>query len=445
MLIEFTAGNYLSFKKPVTFSMVGADSVKEHGETHAFTDPTDKFNLLKVSAIYGANGSGKSNLIASVLFMKKFVLHSFRDALLEQNERRLETDKFLLNAETEKEPSLFEIVFIYQRRRYRYGFEIDENQVHYEWLFFVSTTKEIQLFVREGQTITCNNKSFKEGKGLDKKTRKNVLFLSVVAQFDGEKANKVLEWFKDLRIISGLNDRAYRDYTIKKISDDKKFKIWIETFIKFLEIDDISTDKEPEPQIDGINIPEDEDIRNFINALNTLQKKKGGLRNRIITWHVKFDNEAVIDKVPFDFDKQESEGTKKLISLLGPLYDVLKKGLILVIDELDSRFHPLLTIKIIEFFYNNNPNFAQLIFASHDTNLLRKELFRRDQIWFTEKNRYGETDLYSLAEYREYRVRKEASFSKDYLAGKYGAIPFFGDMNNILDLIYDEKKKSVKT
>ncbi len=443
MLIEFTVGNHLSFKKPVTFSMVGADSVKEHKDTHAFTDSTNKFNLLKVSAIYGANGSGKSNLIASILFMKKFVLNSFRDALLEKNERRLEATKFLLNVETESEASLFEIIFIYQRRRYRYGFEID---VHNEWLFFVNTTKETQLFVREGQTITFNNRSFKEGKGLHKKTRENVLFLSVVAQFDGDKANKVLDWFKDLKIISGLNDRGYGDYTIRKISDDKRFKAWIETFINFLEIDDISTAKEPMPQVDEINIPTDEDIRNFINTLNASRKKVGGLRDEIITWHVKFDNEMVIGNVPFDFDKQESEGTKKLISLLGPLYDVLQKGLILVVDELDSRFHPLLTIKIIEFFYDHNPNFAQLIFASHDTNLLKKELFRRDQIWFAEKNSYGETDLYSLIEYREYQVRKEASFSKDYLAGKYGAIPFFGDMNNILDLTYDEKEKtSVKT
>ncbi len=440
MLIEFTVGNCLSFKKPVTFSMVAANSVKEYESANSFTDPTNKFKLVKVATLYGANGSGKSNLISSILFMKKFILNSFRDALLEQNES-LSIDKFLLNIDSEDEPSLFEIVFICQNKRYRYGFEIDENKINSEWLFFVNTTKEIQLFIRNGREIECNNRSFKEGRGLEKKTRENVLFLSVVAQFDGEKANNLLQWFKNLRTISGLNDITYKHYTIKKIHEDKEFKTWTESFVKFLEIEDLSTDKEPVPQIDAGYLPEDEDLRNFISALNVFQKKRGELTDKIVTWHNRFDDDKVIGRIPFDFDRQESEGTKKLISLSGPLYDVLQNGLVLVVDELDSRFHPLLTMKIVEFFHKNNPKNAQLIFASHDTNLLKKDIFRRDQIWFTEKNKSGETDLYSLVEYREYRVRNDASFDKDYLAGKYGAIPFFGDMNNVLDLIYGEEKK----
>lgn len=441
MLIEFTVGNYLSFKKNNTFSMVGANSVKEHEETNTFTDPTDKFKLLKASAIYGANGSGKSNLISSLSFMKKFVLNSFRDALLEENERDIEVDKFLLNADSENEPSLFEIIFIYQGKRYRYGFEIDEKKIHSEWLLFVNTTKEIQLFVRNDQEISYNLRSFKEARGLKEKTRENVLFLSVVAQFDGEKANNVIGWFKNLKTISGLSDRAYSRYTTNKIATDKKFKSWIRIFINFLEIEDISIEKGALPSLDDSRLFKNEDFRDLIVALNTLQKKKREI-NKIIAWHNKFDGaNKIIDKISFDFDRQESEGSKKLISLLGPLYDVLQNGFILVVDELDSRFHSLLTIKIIEFFHKNNLQDAQLIFASHDTNLLKRELFRRDQIWFTEKNEYGETDLYSLVEYRNFHVRKDASFAKDYLAGKYGAIPFLGDINNILDMIYGEKKE----
>ncbi|QTA85782.1 AAA family ATPase [Desulfonema magnum] len=434
MLIEFTVGNYLSFRKTNTFSMVGSNSTKEHEETNTFTDPGNRLKFLKVSEIYGANGSGKSNLISSLSFMKRFILNSFRDALIEENERKIQIDKFLLNAENEDEPSLFEIVFIYQGKRYRYGFEIDEKKIHSEWLFFVNTTKEIQLFIRNGQEISYNLRSFKEAKGLREKTRENVLFLSVAAQFDGKKSNNILEWFKKLKIISGLDDRSYKDYTTNKIDQDEKFKSWIGTFVKFLEIEEISTEKGALPSSNANNLPE-----NLI-ALHIL--KEARTANKISTWHNKFDNSnKIIDKIPFDFDTQESEGSKKLISLLGPLYDVLQNGLILVADELDSRFHPLLTIKIIEFFHTHNPQNAQLIFASHDTNLLKKELFRRDQIWFTEKNEYGETDLYSLVEYRNFHVRKDASFDKNYLAGKYGAIPFFGDIDNILDLIYGKKKE----
>ncbi|MCP4349362.1 MAG: ATP-binding protein [Desulfobacterales bacterium] len=436
MLIEFTVGNYLSFKKPVTFSMVAANSVKEYESANAFTDPANKFKLLKVAALYGANGSGKSNLISSVLFMKKFILNSFRDALSEQDES-LTTDKFLLNTESEYEPSLFEIVFICQNKRYRYGFEVDEDKIISEWLFFVNTAKEIQLFTRDGRDIECNSRSFKEGRGLEKKTRENVLFLSVVAQFDGEKANNILQWFKNLKTISGLDDITCKNYTIKKIHKDKEFKRWTESFVKFLEIEDLSADKET----DAGYLP-DEDLRDFISAPNVFQKKRGELTDKIVTWHNRFDDDKVVGRIPFDFDRQESEGTKKLIGLSGPLYDVLQNGLVLIADELDSRFHPLLTMKIVEFFHKNNPKNAQLIFASHDTNLLKKDMFRRDQIWFAEKNKYGESDLYSLVEYREYnRVRDDASFDKNYLAGKYGAIPFFGDMNNVPDLIYGEEKE----
>lgn len=132
--------------------------------------------------------------------------------------------------------------------------------------------------------------------------------------------------------------------------------------------------------------------------------------------------------MPFDFESQESEGSKKIINFLGPIYDTISKGNILIADEMDSRLHSLLTIMIVNFFHEHNLNNAQLIFVSHDINLLKKDYFRRDQIWFTEKNEYGETDLYSLIEYKEVHVRKDAAFDKNYLNGKYGAIPFLGNV-----------------
>ena len=136
------------------------------------------------------------------------------------------------------------------------------------------------------------------------------------------------------------------------------------------------------------------------------------------------------DFVPFDLDSNESHGTRKLIAMAGPLWSILHHGHILFVDELDARLHPLMTRRIIELFHSplTNPKGAQLIFATHDTNLLDKTLFRRDQIWFAEKDRQGATHLASLA---EYRVRSDAAFEKQYLEGRYGAIPFLGDLSRL--------------
>ncbi len=436
MLVEFTVGNFLSFNKPIVFSMNSSNTVKEHIDKNTFIDPTEKFRLLKVASIYGANASGKSNLVKSILFMKNYIINSFKEALLENDERSLFYDKFLLSSESVNQPSLFEIVFVFDEKRYRYGFELDNNNIISEWLFVVKTTKEIKLFTRENSKIDFNQRSFNEGKGLVEKTRSNVLFLSVAAQFDGEISNIILEWFKNLGTISGLNDFGYKNYTITKLRDDSTFKKWANNFLNFLEIDKLTTEKSQLEEFNISNFPKDEDFKNLMSIVKKIQEKQKDEKERIVTWHKSYDNNNnIIDTVAFDLETQESEGTKKLINMLGPLYDTLQNGLVLIIDELDSRFHPLLTMKIIEFFHGNNLYNSQLVFTSHDTTLLKKNIFRRDQIFFTEKNK-GETDLYSMVEYKEHHVRKDATFDKDYLVGKYGAIPVLGNLDDILDLIY---------
>lgn len=428
MLIQFRVGNTLSFSEPVTFSMLGTTAVKEFENINSFLAPTYKFKLLKSAAVYGANASGKSNLIKAISIMKGFVLNSFRDALLENNERILSAPKFLLKNEYKKKPSFFEIIFVYKSKRYRYGFEISDGVIQSEWLFFVNTNKEIKLFIRETKSIEINKSSFKEGVGIESKTRENVLFLTVVAQLNGEKSNKVLDWFKTLKIVSGLSDLGYKAYTLEKYKKDKKFKNWTHSIFESLDIVNLSMEKGLPVSLGDIKVDKNhknrENIEKIFSALQNLQKDHGHVE-RIVTWHNKYDSDnSVIDTIPFDFETQESEGTKKIINFLGPIYDTLSHGNILIVDEMDSRLHPLLTIMIISFFHEHNFNNAQLIFASHDTNLLKKEYFRRDQIWFTEKTEYGETDLYSLIEYKEVHVRKDAAFDKNYLNGRYGAIPF---------------------
>jgi uncharacterized protein len=425
MLIGFSVGNYKSFKDTVTFTMVAAPINGEDtklDENNIF-QINDELSLLKSAAIYGANASGKSNIVAAINFMKFFALNSSKEGQISEP---IDVESFRLSTQTEKEPSFFEIVFSLEGKIYRYGFEVDTNQVISEWLFYRQKTKEFNLFERESDSFKLANTSFKEGKGVTDKTRNNALFLSVVAQFNGKTAKKILTWFRGLNIISGLNDLGYRDYTIRSF-ENNHHKDGILQLVKRLDlgIDDIQIEKIP---ITESLLPKNlsEELRNLILRSHEAEIKA------IKTVHLKYNAEEQLNSIElFDVEDNESEGTKKLFYLAGPLIETLKTGEILVIDELDSRFHPLITCAIISLFNSQetNPNNAQLIFTTHDTNLLSNQLFRKDQIWFTEKYRQGATHLYSLV---EYKISKDASLEKDYIRGKYGAIPFIGDLSRLI-------------
>jgi len=149
---------------------------------------------------------------------------------------------------------------------------------------------------------------------------------------------------------------------------------------------------------------------------------------------------VLVDTVAFNFDKQESEGTKKLLYLLGPWYDTLQNGKVLLVDELDSRLHSHLTLKLIDFFHSSNKNKAQLICAVHDISLLNKDIFRRDQIWFIDKNQFGASELISLGDFKTDKVRNKSAFDKNYLQGKYGAIPYFDSNEKLNQLLYGEER-----
>jgi len=442
MLIEFSVKNFLSFRDLNKLSMVGVKAFKEHENTNTFPIGHD-LKLLKSAGIYGNNASGKSNLLDSVDFMKWLVLNSFRDALVEDEDKSFPIKKFKLSEESDEIPSEFEIVFIKEDKKYRYGFELDYDRVVSEWLYH-TTSKEVPLFTRSDDEFYINKSSFDEGTKLEDKTKKNVLFLTLVAQFNGEISNTVVEWFKDLKIISGIHDYRYKKYTIDKIKNDNKFRTWASNFIQFLEIVDLDTSEE---EIGKINIDEIKDKEvgeEVIDLFTSLQKflEKKPKQDRLTTWHRKFNRENVFtETVPFDFLKEESEGTKKFIYLLGPWYDALKNGKILFVDEIDSRLHSLLTIKLVELFHDFNKKNAQLIFASHDTNLMDKDIFRRDQIWFVEKNQFGASELYSLSDFKSARVRKKTAFEKNYKEGKYGAIPYIESESKLAEILHGEEEK----
>lgn len=425
MLLEFSVGNYLSFRERKTLNLV-ASSISDYKETNTIT--SERHTLLKGAVIYGANASGKSNFIRAMSTMKRIVMLSFSQS----STKELGVTPFLLNTETEKSPSYFEVLFEILGTRYRYGFEVTDKEVVGEWLYESKKNAEKFLFLRERDGIEVSP-SYKEAENLESKTRDNALFLSVIDQFNGVVAKRIMNWFNNFITISGLTHENYELVTFKMLDKKVTAKILGDFYDQLdLGFDGLSINKE---KFNPKRIPEDAP-----EALVKLLVKdlEGAFRFKIKTLHKKYDKEnKKVGEVEFDMRSQESAGTNKMFNISGPIFDVLQDGGVLVIDELDSSLHPLMTLAITRLFNSEKDNSknAQLIFSTHDTNLFSYGKYRRDQIYFVEKDKYGASDLYSLVEYREEdgtKVRKDRSFENDYIQGRYGAIPYIGDISKIV-------------
>lgn len=424
MLIDFEVGNYLSFKDPVRLSLLAVTPYKEYLEDNTFLVDSSDIRLLKSAAIYGANASGKSNLIAAMQFMKRFVLSSSKDT---QVDDEIPVKPFLLDTTTENAPSRFEITFIQNNIRYRYGFEADHKAIRKEWLLCAEKIKETTLFLREDDGIEVG-KNFKEGAGLEEKTRDNALFLSVVAQFNGEIAGHILKWFSGFQTLHGLYDQGLESYTARCLQDTSQR----ENLVELIRNADVGI---TDLSVTETSVDTNEQILKFFQQ--DLQKKlRGQVQLKIFSVHQKYRDGAPDGVATFPFNEAESEGTKKFLRLIAPLLDCLNKGFVVAIDELDAKLHPLLTKAIIGLFNSakSNPKGAQLIFATHDTNLLEYGKLRRDQIWFTEKTRTSSTALYSLAEFKfpdGTKIRNDAALEANYIRGRYGAIPYLGRFDSV--------------
>jgi AAA15 family ATPase/GTPase len=397
--------------------MVAADEAADNDELdkNNVFKVNQNFSLLKSAAIYGANASGKSNLILALYFMQSFVINSSKLQITD----KIDLEKFRLSSETEDKPSFFKIVFYLDNKTYEYNFEVTQERVISEGLSCTPKTRKTNIFSREKDKIKYS-KSLMKGKDVKDLTKKNTLFLSIAAQFNDPLAGKILLWFSRLKIISGSQLENLRQLSIDYLSREQNLKNEIVFLIKKLDlsIKDMSIEVGRKP-LDNFH----KDIPDTVY-------------NSIETYHEKYDLEGkVIGLESFQLNKHESRGTQKLFALLAPILSVLKASEVLIIDELDSLLHPLMAIAIIGLFNSQqtNPKNAQLIFATHDVNLLSNQLFRRDQIWFTEKNRQEATDLYSLV---EFDIDNNASFEQDYIQGRYGAIPFIGDLSKVIGDYY---------
>lgn len=397
MLIQFNFKNFKSFKNETTLDMT-ATSITEHPYNLINDENGEKY--IKTAAIYGANASGKSSVIEAYEFMRNWVMYSFKNASDKEN---IPIKRFAFDTESKKKPAEFEVFFKYEDEEYQYGFSLDNKKVYEEWLYIKNKNgKFSSLFERDSSNIECNSKMLKGAHNFIPMVKDKTLFLSIIANANIPYVEDVCEWFA----ITGVMDYGDIDFENALIQswtpyiENSAYQEELTAFLKAIDIN-----------VEGIIVEKD-------------KKEDGKTKYKIYTKHlIRGSNEYY--KLPLS---EESSGTQKMFSLFWFIKSAIEIGLPLFIDELDSKLHPLLLRYILAMFHNDkiNKGGAQLIYATHDNYTLTKDIFRRDQIWFVEKDNNAVSNLYSLAEYKlddDKKVRKDASYNKDYLLGKYGAVP----------------------
>ena len=441
MLVEFSVSNFRSIKDLQILSFSAA-AINEHEPSHVF-QATDKIKLLKSVAIYGANGSGKSNLVRAMWAMVNLIKAPFD----ERKNFEPQIRSFQLNTSTRNECTFFQIIFVVDEKKYRYGFEYLKGKIVSEWLFGTAEKKEINYFIRDIEAIVINRQYFKEGSGLEPRVHKEKLFLNVVFEFNGSVATTVKSYFESITIIRSGNE-MFEDANLLSLSTDmlKENKSEILNFLKSADSDiiDLTLNENAKYALFGKIGTENQEFETFNDFINRVDieslikdtflsgRNFTDIPNNVISKRKLFDESGIeVGTVDLDFNEEASDGTKKMFAYAGTFSAIIENGGVIVIDEFDARLHTMLTRAIVRLFNSSKNESAQLCFVTHDTNLLDKDLLRRDQIYFAEKNTKGETDIYSLADIKG--IRNNDPIEKDYIKGKYGAIPFIKNLNSIFE------------
>jgi uncharacterized protein len=417
MLLEFRISNFRSYAAEKRFSMV-AGSGKELLSNTMTVVGFDRYSLLRSAAIYGANASGKSNLIQAFAFFRRFVLGSSESR---QEGDRIPVYPFLLDPKLAESPSHFEMTFLLDGVRHQYGFVVSRERVHEEWLTVYPKGKPQEWFHRTldpaGKSTWSWSRTHLRGdkSQLADRTRDNALFLSVAAQWNHAQITPIYGWFRRyLRVLP--KDVSAMTYTRGQLLNDSKFREWLTGVLKAADTG-ISRVLAKERKIHKDHLPFPREIPDDVRAYLT----EGFLKEHKVDVRTTRRLPGSENEIEWDLE-QESDGTQRMLELLGPIYDALQQGAVLVMDELDTSLHAYITRELVQLFNNpeTNPGHAQLVFTTHDTSLLDPTLFRRDQVWFTAKDATGETDLYSL---EDFSPRKGEALQKGYLVGRYGAVP----------------------
>ena len=400
MLIRFSFKNFKSFKNENCLDME-ATSLKEHEYNVA---KIDNGEYLKVSAIYGANASGKTNVLQAFDYMKNRILVS------DDSKKNSPIDEenvysFMINNDS----IALEVEILAKNNKiYKYGFEVLKDKIVLEWLFEKRVNKFYSIFERENNNIKMmRDNKFSKLANIDERT----LFLNIYSKIDkdNEDFNNVYDWFVNSTYLDLGNpnfERFINNRVSLKILSDENYK---KELLKFIRTFDSG--------IEGIKTTPD--------SIEAVKSNNGIIDIEVIH---KGEN-GELKALPFYL---ESNGTRKMFHLFDFFMDALKNGMVLFVDELDAKLHPLLTRYIINLFHNSETNKGngQLIYSTHDTVNLNKETFRRDEIWFAEKDKDGISEIYALSDYileddknAGKKVRNDATYNKDYLTGRYGAIP----------------------
>ena len=412
VLILFKVRNYTSFKEESILDLRAAPYVQY--ETHC-VKINEKNKLLKTCAIYGANASGKSNFISAMFFFKQYIFSQFmnngnvNDSF--DNDQMPKTavnlEPFLLS-NTENDASEFEIIITKNGSQIQYGFECTTKKVINEW-YYINDEK---VYERKESSLSFGI-NYKKILNAYKKVPEERLYLSILEYFLSAEQKDIIigdfynfftkeyiVYFEILieSIVKGVYDEAG---FIKKLINDKTLRDKVSHYLHCIDV--------------GVKKL---DVHDEI----TINKRTGKSRNTKIirTVHDVYDeNGMIIGEKYFDL-LQESSGTLRFLAFIQHVIEMLDNGGVFIVDELSSRLHPKLTKLIVDIFQSDINKKAQLIFTTHDISLLNHEQFRRDEIAFIDKNDRGESKIYALS---DLRVREDSTFSKDYMQGKYGAVP----------------------
>jgi AAA15 family ATPase/GTPase len=447
MLIRFSVENFLSFKDEVELSMLPGKG-RKHPEHIISSGKRATDNILKAAVIYGANASGKSNLIKAMSFARDIIVTGRRP------KQTIPIKPFRFDTACEQKPSKFQFEFSYNSKSYIYGFTLDALRIHEEWLYRFTSTGEKPIFERKTDENNETHIEFSNIKFKNKKereffdftamgTRPNQLFLTEAIERDIKRFEDIYHWFnKILVFISPNAQREGLEFDFMSDQDfQKSFQNFLQIFdtgisgIKLIEFDlekeagipdeVLSTLKQQMLQVEGHDVRVILHLPDGLTYLILRTNSNEFQAMRFMTIHkVNGENRETFLEVV-----EESDGTQRLFHLVPVLMELLGGERVVVIDELDRSLHPHLSYKVLELFLNNGrEKKSQLIVTTHESSLLNLDLLRRDEIWFVEKNKDGVSNVYSL---EEFAPRYDNDIQKGYLLGRFGAIPFIKSVESL--------------
>ncbi len=447
MLVQFSVENFLSFDEEQVFSMVAVGG--DQHPTHLVPDvPRKGESLLRAAALYGANGAGKSNLVQAIRFAKNLIVDGTRGT------QNIPVRPFKLGNEASR-PSKFEFIIKTQGVLYNYGFRLDAVRIHEEWLYATPSKQEVKFFERttseDGRADVevgpaLSGRSSKQKQFLEfvaQGTRPNQLFFTQAIENNVDVLRSISEWFQYSCLI--LSAEATSRDVEGRAHTDKSFIGFLSRFLCAADtgIEIVTTEEVPfdfERYVPEMLEKQREEVRavvaqmpgNFMTTVRSATGERYALRRNdqgepiLVLFNMQHRSKDG-SHIPFDIH-EESDGTQRMIHLLPAMFSLHEdEERVLIIDELDRRLHPLISRLVVEAALAGR-NQSQLIFTTHDTNLLNLDLLRRDEIWFAEKDKEGASHLYSLA---EFKTRADLKIEKGYLNGRFGAIPFIGDIHRL--------------